>query len=590
MANICVFKRLVRVLSSLLPLLFLLLSDCSPNNKKASPKLKSESSSSGFIIPLDSPEIRRLANLGMIWGFLKYYHPAVALGQYNWDEELFRILPKVIEVPNNIIAYRILEKWVDRLGDVPICHDCHLTKNTIQVKQQADFGYLFLNNNLTPSLRRKLVAIQTNYKPTNSNYYVDFTDNVQNPIFKNEVDYKEQIYPNAPLRLLALYRYWNMIQYFYPYKYLIREDWNVILEKFIPRFIQARDKSEYALTCLELIGKIHDTHANIWGKNSVLDSLKGTMITPFQAKFIENKLVVTGFYIDSNIFKKQIGIGDIIEKINGVPVDTLVEKYLPYSPASNYETQLRVLTSSDGFLLRSNDNKISLTIKRGLSSKNILTDRIPLSAAYKEMDWTWRSSRSSYKLLQDNIGYIYPAKLQDRSIDTIKKVLGSTKGIVIDMRCYPSTFMPFVFATWLKNRSAPFVRFSVANIFEPGSFVYTAPLSNGGNNSQSYKGKIVILVNEQTQSLAEYTTMALCCVQNVKVIGSTTAGADGDVSEIILPGGISTMISGIGVYYPNGTETQRIGVKIDIPMRPTISGIRTGKDELLNKAIDLLKY
>ena len=44
------------------------------------------------------------------------------------------------------------------------------------------------------------------------------------------------------------------------------------------------------------------------------------------------------------------------------------------------------------------------------------------------------------------------------------------------------------------------------------------------------------------------------------VLGSTTAGADGNVSNIPLPGGLRTMISGIGVFYPDKGPTQRVGI------------------------------
>ena len=83
--------------------------------------------------------------------------------------------------------------------------------------------------------------------------------------------------------------------------------------------------------------------------------------------------------------------------------------------------------------------------------------------------------------------------------------------------------------------------------------------------------------------------MAFRARANTTIIGSTTAGADGNVSRIALPGGLSTMISGIGVFYPDGTETQRIGIVPDIEVKPTIEGIRNGKDELLEKAIELIK-
>ncbi len=48
------------------------------------------------------------------------------------------------------------------------------------------------------------------------------------------------------------------------------------------------------------------------------------------------------------------------------------------------------------------------------------------------------------------------------------------------------------------------------------------------------------------------------------------------------------MISGIGIYYPDGKETQRIGIIPDLEISPTIAGVRAGKDELLDKAIEII--
>jgi C-terminal processing protease CtpA/Prc len=111
----------------------------------------------------------------------------------------------------------------------------------------------------------------------------------------------------------------------------------------------------------------------------------------------------------------------------------------------------------------------------------------------------------------------------------------------------------------------------------------------GGRTEYAYKGKIIILVNEETQSQAEYTTMALRQTPGAIVLGSITAGADGNVSPIELPGGVRTMISGIGVNYPDGRETQRVGVGVDVAMKPTRAGYRDGRDELLERAIELIQ-
>ena len=163
-----------------------------------------------------------------------------------------------------------------------------------------------------------------------------------------------------------------------------------------------------------------------------------------------------------------------------------------------------------------------------------------------------------------------------------------TKGMIVDLRCYPSEFIVFTLSKYLMPQKTEFVKFSIGDITTPGLFTLTKPLSDGENNANYYKGKVVILVNEKTQSQAEYTAMALRCAPNATVIGSTTAGANGNVSLIPLIGGISTNISGIGVYYPDGKETQRVGIIPDIGVHPTIQGIREGRDELLEKAIEII--
>ena len=54
------------------------------------------------------------------------------------------------------------------------------------------------------------------------------------------------------------------------------------------------------------------------------------------------------------------------------------------------------------------------------------------------------------------------------------------------------------------------------------------------------------------------------------------------------PGGITTTFTGAGVYYPDGRETQRVGIVPDIVVKPTIKGIREGKDEVMERAIELI--
>ena len=118
----------------------------------------------------------------------------------------------------------------------------------------------------------------------------------------------------------------------------------------------------------------------------------------------------------------------------------------------------------------------------------------------------------------------------------------------------------------------------------PG-YLFKEPDSIRAGEAKRYMGRIIILVNEMTQSQAEESAMALQSIPGAKTFGSQTAGADGNVSLVYLPGDIKTYFSGRANFYPDGTPTQHVGVKIDYEVKPTIKGIREGKDEVLERAV-----
>jgi C-terminal processing protease CtpA/Prc len=163
------------------------------------------------------------------------------------------------------------------------------------------------------------------------------------------------------------------------------------------------------------------------------------------------------------------------------------------------------------------------------------------------------------------------------------------KAIIIDLRCYPGFFPLFELGAYLLPQSKPFCKVSSTSIAHPGRFVLSQELAVGKNNPDYFKGQVFILVNEITQSSAEFHAMAWRQAPNALVVGSQTAGADGNVSYIVLPGNMTTQFSGLGIYYPDGSETQRIGIVPDVEVKPTCAGIQAGRDEVLEKALSLVK-
>ncbi|WP_082461440.1 S41 family peptidase [Pedobacter sp. PACM 27299] len=530
------------------------------------------------------PNARIINNLviaGQYWGFLKYHHPAIGKGEYNWDAELFRFLPQVIAAKDNQDLSRVLEGSLDKLG-VPVPN-----KNKVDaiaagnIVLKPDYGQLFNGNVLSASLRDKLISVKES-KRSHSSYYISPAP-VGNPVFENEKLYTEMYYPDTGYRILSLYRYWTMVNYFFPYRNLIPSDWNENLALALPDFINAKDTQAYLVATLKIIAKVMDTHANIQSYHLALDIFRGKYKLPFKAEFIENKLVVTGYHKDTLGLKQKFLIGDVLTHINGKPVDQLIREFLPYTPASNYDTQLRELPNS--FLLRGNTAIFNVELQRGGKTISQQTEGLDVWYVSKSAS---TEPKEGFKLLSKDIGYVFPGKYKDSQLPEIKTLFKNTKGMIIDLRCYPSEFMPYTFGNYIKPILTPFVKITRMDLSHPGTVFNMGFGHNGVLTGETYTGKIVVIVNSITQSQAEFTTMAFQSSPNVKVLGSTTAGADGDFSTIRLPGGISTGISGAGIYYPDGTPTQQVGVKIDYRIKPTIKGTIAGKDELLDKAKEIL--
>ena len=527
-------------------------------------------------ININTEKCDNLTVLGKLWGFLKYYHPAIAKGDINWDYELFRIMPKVINSISKAQRNKLLAEWISGLGAIKEKQEApNIDKS--KIKFMPDLEWIKNESELGKYVTALLDEIKM-AKRNSMNYYLGFATGVGNPSFEHEKKYLRMSYPDAGFRLLSLFRYWNIIQYLFPYKNLIRDDWNQVLRDFIPEFVKSKNALEYRLAILKLIDKIQDTHANIWGYDRILSDYFGKYAVPCRISFIENKAVVTEIYssIDSTI---QLQIGDSIEKVNGISVDKIVKQKLPIYPASNHPTKLSHIARD---LLRCNTESISITYKRSGQIKTDTAKCLPMGKNYSAIS---DIEKKSWKMLDDHIGYIYSGSIKISELSEIMKNFENCKGIIIDLRCYPSEFIIFSLSEYLMPVPIQFVKFSHTNFDMPGMFIFTEPLTAGKNNPEYFKGKVIILVNETTQSRAEYHSMAFRKAPKVIVMGSTTAGADGNVSQFYLPGGIFTMISGIGVYYPDGTETQGVGIVPDIEIKPTIKGIIEGRDEVHEKAI-----
>jgi hypothetical protein len=215
-------------------------------------------------------------------------------------------------------------------------------------------------------------------------------------------------------------------------------------------------------------------------------------------------------------------------------------------------------------------------------------------------DWsTFKSDPgldSSYMITSCGYGYVNLKKLVPEEIPAMYAALKNTPAIIFDIRNYPNGTLwylaPYFFAVPYKNVIfyAPALAQPPLTYYLPGWYYKSSKTTELGNwnNPNPYAGKVYILVNQETQSQAEYTCQSLSYHPKSKVFGTQTAGADGNVTRIQLPGGIYSYFTSLGTYYADGYQQQRNGVKIDSVVAPTIQGIRQGRDEILMAALDCL--
>jgi C-terminal processing protease CtpA/Prc len=262
-------------------------------------------------------------------------------------------------------------------------------------------------------------------------------------------------------------------------------------------------------------------------------------------------------------------------------VPALVEQWAPYYAASNQSTRLRDIAQS---MTRGACGAVTVRVTRSGGAVDVKTQRTSEPGPPGGGRRTHDRTGETFQKLSPDVAYLKLSSVQSAQAAKYIESAAATKGLIIDIRNYPAQFVVFALGSRLVDRPTPFARFTHGDPANPGAFHWGPPLSLEPTLPR-YAGKIVILVDEMSLSQSEYTAMAFRSAPNAIVVGSTTAGADGNVSRVPLPGALESRISGIGVFYPDKRPTQRIGIIPDIEASPTIEGIRSGRDEVVEAAL-----
>jgi C-terminal processing protease CtpA/Prc len=400
-----------------------------------------------------------------------------------------------------------------------------------------------------------------------------------------EASYPDRRYPALPYRVLAAYRWWNAIHYFYPYRTLIGQDWGAVLPRSIARLESARDSLEYVQAVAAMVAEIHDSHGSV--VSAALTEWFGAAAPGVLVQYVEGRPIVIRVADDSATTASGIAVGDEILSVDGA---TAAERWARLEPFLAHSTPQALDNIAAVRLLRGPDGSTARLTVRSAGGR-VHDVEVPRRVALNHEAARPRSG-PILRLLPGNVGYADLARLPVGMVDSMFEMFRGTRAIILDDRGYPQG-TAWAIAPRLTDRTgvvaARFRRPLVMSPDSTESSEYAFTQSIPTTDKWRYHGKTVMLMDERTISQAEHTGLFFEAANHTLFVGSPTEGANGDVTSVVLPGGITAWFTGHDVRHADGRQLQRVGLTPDILVRPTIAGIRAGRDEVLERALRVLR-
>jgi len=167
-----------------------------------------------------------------------------------------------------------------------------------------------------------------------------------------------------------------------------------------------------------------------------------------------------------------------------------------------------------------------------------------------------------------------------------------TKGLILDMRGYPQTGIQWTLVPRITDKPVHTTTWEIPVVSDrdrkrsviDSYFRWVEP-----DAASHYDNPIVVLIDDRAQSAAEDFCIYLRNAKRATFVGSTTAGTDGNITFIALPAGRRMSFTGMRVKFADGSRFQNIGIIPDVKGEPTIKGVRAGRDEVLERGLEVLR-
>ncbi len=376
---------------------------------------------------------------------------------------------------------------------------------------------------------------------------------------------------NEFVRLGNIVIAWNVFQHFYPYFDVVGTDWDAELTNTLKEALSNQNEKDFYSTLRKLVAKLHDGHGGVYHK--IYREQAGF---PFLVDWIENHVVIT-FVKDSNNFK----VGDIVISIDGIPAEQMLlneEEYISGSP------QWKRVSS----LARFGYGKEGTTAKLQIMRNGQI---LKLEALRNNKERLSEPVRSNIEKIDNDIFYVNLGKAEMGEIRGKINDLANAKGVIFDLRQYPKGNHEIISHLLTKpDTSSAWMR--IPQIIYPDQQNVVGFKKIGWHmqpKEPHIKGKVVFLTDSRAISYAESFMGFIEHYKLAEIVGQPTAGTNGNVNPFELPGGFRVVWTGMRVVKHNGSQHHLIGIQPTVPVKRTIQGVIEGRDEFMEKALEIIR-
>ena len=579
--------------------------------------------------PLTEQSLQNLIAFTKLYGYVRYFHPSTEAQKIDWDKfaiygankienventktlvntlnELFLPIAPTLKIfesdkPPVLNADDLIPKdtsnlrsifWQHFMGEATVQEEKLVySKRDAYHNDDSIFGILKnypkpneyfttkINNNVSIALPLALYSSDSTTTPESDRISLNKLIEESNKTIDSTLSVE-----NRASRFGIIIIAWNVFQHFYPYFVDFNTDWQSVLPALLTESAVNKDRYEFTITLKRLIANLNDGHAHI-DRGGYDDAIYSP---PFMWDWLENKIVITRVFDETD---KALEKGDIILEINGVSsIEVIKNEELLISASTLGRKRItNGIAAGLSSVINALAGKINSKVNLKIQSPNGDIFDIEIKRSIL-VNLNIPSSLPGIFEIKPGIHYVclYKATMQD--IDSAMNALKNAKGIIFDLRGYPKgnhevlghlIDIPVISERW--NKPLTVFPDRIATIYDTSGRWIIKPVK------PRLTSNIVFITDARAISYAESFMSIVEAFKIADIIGEPTAGTNGNICFLPLPLYFQLIWTQMKVLKQDGSQHNGIGVLPTIPCSPTIKGVLEGRDEQLEKAIEVIE-